>query len=629
MKNMRFLASALVAVLLTALIGCGGSLVSTSSVGGSGNSCSASAGSGQTTTCPSLTAVSGVALSGTVLANAQPVSVAAVQLYAAGNSGNGSAPTALLAAALTSNASGGFSIPAGYSCPSAQTPLYLLSKGGTPAGTAANSSLWLMTALGPCGNLSPGSSVIVDEATTVAAAWALAPFLSTGGKVGATCTNTTGLDNAFITAANLVNPATGLSPGAALASTLTVPTAKLNTLANALAACATSGSSCSTLFAAATSGSSTPTNTADAAFNIARAPGNNLAAIYNLASSSTAYSPALSAAPPDWMLANTLTGNGMNMPTAVSVGPSGDVWLANYSAGVYEFSPAGASLFPSGITGNGINQVFGMAVDIQGNVWIGNEQTASNQGLGDVAELNSSGSMLLNDITGGGIEFPTAVTADSNGNQWIVDYASSKVTLLNSSGVPLSGTSGWGGTSLTFPVALAVDSSHNAWVANQSGELPVTRISADGSTVTNYDCDCNGASGIAVDQNNNLWIANYSSSSVSEVNACGKLELGAITGGGLKYPQGIAVDGAGTVWVSNVHGSSISEIAGASITSPGSFLSPSTGYGTDASMLEPFALAIDASGNIWVSNESANSLTQFIGVATPVKPPLAGPPQLP
>jgi hypothetical protein len=575
-----------------------------------------------------MVAIPGVALSGTVFADARSVSGASVQLYAAGNSGNGSAATALLSSALTTNATGGFSIPAGYSCPSAQTPLYLLSKGGNSGG-AINSSLWLMSALGPCANLISGSSFVVNEATTVAAAWALAPFIASGGKVGASCTNASGLDNAFTTASHLVNPATGASPGASLASTLTVPTAKLNSLANALAACATSSSSCSSLFTAATAGSTAPSNTLDAAFNIARDPGSNVAAIFNLASTSSAYSPALTTAPPDWMLANTLTGSGMTMPTAVSVGSSGDVWVANYLAGIYAFSPTGASLFPSGITASGINQVFGMALDIQGNVWIANEQTSSNSGLGDVAELSSSGSMLLSNIGSGGIEFPTAVTADSNGNIWIVDYASSKVTLLNSSGTPLSGTSGWGGNSLEFPVALAVDSSHNAWVANQSGMLPVTKISADGSTVTNYDCDCDEASGIAVDQKNNLWIANYSSSSVSEVNACGTLVLDAITGGGLKYPQGIAVDGAGTVWVGNVHGGSISEISGASSSSPGSFLSPSSGFGTDASLLLPFALAVDASGNVWVTNEGTNTLTQFIGVASPVSTPMAGPPQLP
>ena len=55
----------------------------------------------------------------------------------------------------------------------------------------------------------------------------------------------------------------------------------------------------------------------------------------------------------------------------------------------------------------------------------------------------------------------------------------------------------------------------------------------------------------------------------------------------------------------------------------------SSGFGADASLVAPYALAIDASGNLWVTNSGKNTLTQFIGVATPVKTPLAGPPQAP
>jgi streptogramin lyase len=561
-----------------------------------------------------------------------PVSGASVQLYAAGNSGNGSAPAPLLAAALATAADGTFSVSAGYTCPSAQTPVYLLSKGGQPASAASpNSSLWLMTALGPCGSLSSGSSFVVNEVTTAASVWALASFLSSGGNIGASCTNTTGLDNAFLTANELVNPATGTPPGAGIPSTLAVPTSKLNTLANALTSCTASagGSACSPLFSAATTGTTVPANTLDAALDIARAPANNAAAIYTLAMGSATYSPALTAAPPDWMLHSTVSGGGMSSPASVAVAASGNVWVSSYFNAVSEFSPIGAAVFPSGITGSGINESYGMALDVQGNVWIANEQTTSNSGNGDVAELNSSGQALATVITSGGIYFPLGVAADTNGNIWFADYGDSKVTLLDGSGAAISSSAGWGGTSLAFPVAVAVDASHNAWVANQGGLLPVTEISADGSKVTNFNCDCNGASGVATDQSGNVWIANYYGNSVSEVNTCGTLKLDAATGGGLLRPQGIAVDGAGTVWVANFQGNSLSELGGASGAAPGALLSPASGFGTDASLLDPYGLAIDASGNLWVTNAGKNTLTQFIGVATPVRTPMAGPPQTP
>lgn len=624
----RILLSLSVSISFTILSGCGGSL----SGGTGGNVCTPVTSSITPASCPSLTPVAGVSFTGAVLAASQPVSGATVQLYAAGNAGNGSAATALLTSALTTAADGSFTVPNGYTCPSAQTPVYLISKGGQPASASAvNPSLWLMAALGPCSSIPAGSSFAVNEATTAASVWALAPFLSSGGNVGASCTNTLGLDNAFLTASNLVNASTGESPGSAVPSTLTVPTTKLNTLANALVSCTAlnGGSSCAALFNAAAAAGVTPGNTLDAALHIAHSPGSNVATIYTLAAGNAVYSPALTAAPSDWMLHNTISGGGMNAPASVSVASSGEVWVSSYFDSVSEFAPGGAAVFPSGISGSGINQSYGMALDVQDNVWVANEQTTSNNGSGDVTELSSSGQPLATALTGGGINFPIGVAADINGDMWFADYGDSKVTLLASSGEPISSAAGWGGMSLAFPVALAVDSGHNAWVANQGGLLPITEISADGSTVTNYNCDCNGASGVATDQSGNVWIANYYGDSVSEVNTCGTLELGAAAGGGVRRPQGIAIDGAGTVWVANYQGNSISEIDGASGTAPGTFLSPSTGFGTDANLLGPYALAIDASGNIWVSNSGANTLTQFIGIAAPVKTPLAGPPQSP
>ena len=94
---------------------------------------------------------------------------------------------------------------------------------------------------------------VLNEVTTAASAWALASFMSSGGSVGASCTNTLGLDNAFLTASSLENAITGVSPGAGNPSTLAVSTSKLNTLANALSSCTVSsgGAACSSLFSAA------------------------------------------------------------------------------------------------------------------------------------------------------------------------------------------------------------------------------------------------------------------------------------------------------------------------------------------------------------------------------------------
>jgi hypothetical protein len=40
-------------------------------------------------------------------------------------------------------------------------------------------------------------------------------------------------------------------------------------------------------------------------------------------------------------------------------------------------------------------------------------------------------------------------------------------------------------------------------------------------------------------------------------------------------------------------------------------------------MASPAAIAIDGSGNVWVTNTGDSSLTEFVGAAAPVVTPLA------
>jgi streptogramin lyase len=124
-------------------------------------------------------------------------------------------------------------------------------------------------------------------------------------------------------------------------------------------------------------------------------------------------------------------------------------------------------------------------------------------------------------------------------------------------------------------------------------------------------------------------VANFYGNSVSELSAAGDVLSNGYTGGGLLRPQGIAVDGKGNVWAANYHGNSITELEGAGGTSPGSAISPAGGFGQAAGLSLPFALAIDSSGNLWVSNFAGNTVTESIGAAAPVKTPLLGPAQEP
>lgn len=556
---------------------------------------------------------------------------ASVQLYATGTTGTTSFPTALLANSLTTDEKGAFSVAGDYLCPSSASMLYVIAEGGRLASTStANTALRFMAAIGPCGApATTTTSIVVNEVTTVASVWSLSQFLSFGGDVSASSTNSIGLANAFNTTTNLVNLSSGKSPGAGLPPTVVVATSKLNTLADALAACVNSTAACGALFLAASTDDFVPANTLDAALNLVRNPTIGTELVFTIATLNPRFLPALSSAPPDWLLYNTITGGGLNDPAAVAIDGSGNVWVSNFFGTLSEFLPNGAPVFTSGLSGYGLNQSYGMTIDAESNVWVSNEQTTMNSGSGDIIKLSSTGESLSggNGFSSGGIYFPLGIAADTNGNIWVADFGDSNVTLLNSNGTPLS-ASGFGHGFVVLPTSIAVDSGHNAWVGNQGADF-ITRISPDGSQVLNINC-CDSATGIAVDQSNNIWAANFAGASVSLItNTSSSIpKVSIFQGGGLETPNGIAIDGVGRVWVTNYHGNSLSALNGADSSSPGKFLS-ANGLGSDAGLSGAYAVGIDASGNLWVSNAGSNTVTEFIGAGVPVATPLVGPPRGP
>ena len=579
----------------------------------------------------------GVGFTGRAIAGTQPVVGATVQLYAAGTSGNGSTGTALLTNSLTTDGAGAFSVPAGYACPAASSQLYVVIRGGYLGSGAANTAIVLATTVGACKPVTSGSQFVINEVTTAATAYGLAQFLSPGGSIGSSATNTRGLSNAVATVASLANLTTGASPGASFPANGSSPAAKINSVANLLNSCtsATSPSGCTALFSATTpSGGTAPSNTLDAALNLVRNPGSNVAALYTQSTASKAFTPALTTAPTDWTMFIKYTGGAMNTPTAVGIDATGNVWVASYHSAVSEFSPTGTPVFPNGITGGGLFNSYGLAIDGQNNVWIPNEDstnTGVNGGYGSVTVINSSGQLISGaaGLFAGGIAYPIAVATDTSATTWVIDYFNQHLTLLSSTGQPLSGAAGYTSPELQFPISLAIDANHNAWVGNTYGNT-VTKVSSDGSQFTSYSC-CNWAGGIAVDQRGYVWVANYMGDSISQLAGDGTVISSGYSDGkaSIWHPQGIAIDGSGHVWITNILGSSITELAGSAATSPGQILSPTAGWVRDAGLTAGWAIAIDASGNLWVVSNDKSTLTEIVGLATPVKTPQVGPVQSP
>ncbi len=148
-----------------------------------------------------------------------------------------------------------------------------------------------------------------------------------------------------------------------------------------------------------------------------------------------------------------------------------------------------------------------------------------------------------------------------------------------------------------------------AWSqAGQQGPSPV-------------NSDYVNATGIAVDGHGNLYVADAGAAQVDEVEAgTGGAAAGTVSGSstvvtvgsGFTKPTGVAVDGMGDVFVADAGAGKVFEIeAGTGGAATGTVNSGSTVMAVGAGFSQPSAVAVDASGNVYVGDPGSKKLYEI------------------
>ncbi len=626
------------------------------------------------------TLTTGAAIQGKVHGGQSPISGSTIGLFVAGSSGYGSSGASLLTATVTSGADGSFSITGDYTCPTPNSLVYLTASGGNPGVGSNNSAIMLAAPLGACGNLNSSTFINIDEVTTAATAIALGQFFTTTfgssstDSIGASSTNSVGLTNAFATVNSLVNISTGAAvtsatlngtgSGAGLTVTATPESAKLNTIANVLAACVNSdgGSSSpcqTTLFPDVTPTAGTmPTDTLQAAVYMSRNPtsnnaagsSNNLTALYGL-QTGTAPFVGVATQPTDWTVGILYQGaTALSQSQNIAADAAGDIWVATSQSGasaLVEFSPTGTPMLNSALsttTVNGGSSVSltsssprNVAIDTNGNVWV----TASS-GSGAVFEYNP------NTTTATAFKFQASygVTIDGNNNVFISDQSSSVGTTGNSFIEFLNGDMD-PSTEIEYPADeaviqpeyIAADTSGNVWASSgsASGTNAVLLSGINTSGCTAFPCSSatglvstyttltagpiNGPFAFAAAPGGGAWLANATGNLLTNFATGGSSAQNFGSASSLNAPRFPAMDGAGNIWVGNRGTAAISEFA-----ADGTVLSPGTGY-AHSGLASANQVTLDPSGNVWVANNStstnANSIFEIVGSGAPTVTPIA------
>jgi ligand-binding sensor domain-containing protein len=275
----------------------------------------------------------------------------------------------------------------------------------------------------------------------------------------------------------------------------------------------------------------------------------------------------------------------------MAIDPAGNIWImgtngltavdANgdeysyYVPGFCTLSNSGVFLSPPGgyILGNSSTS---FAIDGSGNGWI--PSTTLLELSLDGSVLNGSGYILGNATLG------NDVAIDGSGNFWVTASSINGVIKLSSSGSLVSGPNGYIGGGITAPSSVALDNSGNAWTIDSG--YGISKFASSGAPLS-------GSSG-------------FTSSLMGN-------------------PYAFAIDGSGNVWVANGYGYNSGKDNSIVELSPSGSL---TMYIDQATVPEGYldnnnSIAIDSSGDIWLCDGNTNTVTEYLGVATPVVTPVA------
>lgn len=284
---------------------------------------------------------------------------------------------------------------------------------------------------------------------------------------------------------------------------------------------------------------------------------------------------------------------------------------------------------------------FGIAVDVSGNVFVGdggNNRIRKITPKGIVSTLAGNGTVGFADGTAdvdARFHNPEGVAVDASGNVFVADFANYRIRKISAGMVTTlagSGVAGFNdGPAMTArffdPEGIAIDGSGNLFVA-EYGNNRIRKITPGGivgtvagngiegfkdGVATNAQFD--SPFGVAADISGNIYVGDFRNNRIRKItgstvvtfagDGTADFKDGAGVSARFTRPEGVAVDALGNIYVADRGNHRIRKITKEGIVStiagngtPGF----KNGTGVNAQFYFPSGIAVDASGNIYVTD---------------------------